>query len=152
MGPALRRMRAAGVQFAASTDAGAIPNLAHHRLCDGVVMLARTAGMGYAEALRSATTGGAAALGIEAVCGALREGMAADILVVAADPLEDMEGAICVPPLAVVCRGVLVPPCGGVPSAAQRSGLGALRLPSWTSSGVAGGGFGLSEGCACNVR
>ena len=41
MAPALRASRRAGVRIAASSDAGAIPGLAHHLLADALPVLAR---------------------------------------------------------------------------------------------------------------
>ena len=41
MAPSLRRMVNAGVRLIAGSDAGAIPNLHHHRLADGLVVMAR---------------------------------------------------------------------------------------------------------------
>ena len=51
MAPALQAMHGAGVRLAASTDAGAIPSLPHHLLCDALPILQRCAGM-CAAALR----------------------------------------------------------------------------------------------------
>ena len=48
------------------------------------------AGMTAEEALQSATSGAAFAIGLEKVTGALRPGLAADLLVVEGDPLEDI--------------------------------------------------------------
>ena len=104
LSPALERMHLTGVRIVAGSDCGAIPNLAHHRLADGVVVLGRCAGMSHAEALRSATSEAAAALGLEAECGTLSEGHSADLLVVRGDPIGgSLERSLCAPPLAVVC-------------------------------------------------
>ena len=110
LGPALERMRAQGVPIIAGSDAGAIPNLAFHRLADGIVVMARCGGFGHAEALRSATSTAACALGLQSVCGALVESLSADLIVVQGNPIEELE-AICAPPLAIVCRGKPVAPC-----------------------------------------
>ena len=156
--PALQRMRRAGVRLVASSDAGAIPNLFHHRLADGVVLLGRCAGMSHAEALRAATSEAAAALGLEAECGALLEGMSADLMVVRGDPIDgDLEAVLCGgPPLAVCARGKLVPPCAGAAAA------GSAKRPSWAlCAGAATGGasasgqqpgLGASALCECNRR
>ena len=124
--PSLERMRAAGVQLIAGSDAGAIPNLAFHRLADGLVCMARCAGLHHAEALRAATSGAATALGLSATCGTLAEGLSADMIVVRGDPLDDLD-AICAPPLAIVCRGVKATPCAGPEGAGGRG-----AAPRWT--------------------
>ena len=82
LSPALRRMRAAGVQLLAGSDAGAIPQLDHHRLADGLVVMAECAQLSHADALRSATSAAAAAHGLTRTCGALAVGLSADVLVV----------------------------------------------------------------------
>lgn len=158
MAPALGRMRAAGVRLVASSDAGAIPNLAHHRLADGLVVLARCAAMSHAEALRAATSDAAAALGIEAECGMLCEGMRADLVAFRGDPIERLE-ALCTPPLAVISRGVEEEVCAG-PAVAG----GGARRPLWARAGLTFGvgshtdpalavadGLGASALCECNV-
>jgi imidazolonepropionase-like amidohydrolase len=115
--PALERMHRAGVRLVASSDAGAIPNLAHHRLSDGMVVLGRLAGMSHAETLRTATSGAAEALGLAGEVGALLEGMCADVLVVRGDPILGELETICAPPLVVVSRGRLEKTCAGVQQA-----------------------------------
>ncbi|MEZ4217121.1 MAG: amidohydrolase family protein [Myxococcota bacterium] len=86
----------------ASTDAG-IPGVAHDRLAEGLAALARYAGLSPAQALRAATSGAARALGLECETGRLAPGLAADVLVLEADPLVDL-GALA-RPLAVFARG-----------------------------------------------
>ena len=112
MAPALRRMHEAGVRLVAGSDAGAIPGLAHHRLADGMVVMARCAELSHAQALRSATSEAAAALGLSDTCGALLEGLSADMILVRGNPIVELE-VMCLPPLAVVCRGQRVQPCTG---------------------------------------
>ena len=109
MSPALQAMHRAGVRLAASTDAGAIPNLPHHLLCDSLPVLQRCAGMTNAETLRAATSVAALACCIEHLTGAVCEGLAADLLVVPGNPLDTL-AAVCAP-LSVVCRGAVVQPC-----------------------------------------
>ena len=107
-----RRMRAvlagfrdAGVPLIASTDAG-IPGVHHHGLWAGLVAMAHYAALSPREALCSATSESARALGIEAVCGVLRPGLAADLVVLPGDPLEDL-GHLA-RPLWVVAQGRVV--------------------------------------------
>ena len=152
MAPSLRRMVNAGVRLIAGSDAGAIPNLHHHRLADGLVVMARMGQLSHAEALRSATSEAAAALGVSEVCGSLRVGLSADLLVVHGNPILDLE-VLCAPMLAVIARGRSVPPCGGGQSTAAAAA--ASRSPAWTWSrgrderAAAAGGLGSSARCAC---
>ena len=147
MAPALRRMRNAGVRLIAGSDAGAIPNLLHHRLADGLLVMARCAEQSHAEALRSATSEAAEALGISAMSGRLAEGLCADLIVVRGDPVAELE-ALCSPLLAVVCRGQIFEPCGR--DLVQRP----PPKPANWSLGWPGGrdessGVGSSGRCAC---
>ena len=64
MALALQRLRAAGVQLLASSDAGAIPHLSHDALAGGVEVLAEMAQMRPVEALRAATSASAKCLGL----------------------------------------------------------------------------------------
>jgi imidazolonepropionase-like amidohydrolase len=84
-----RAMRQAGVRFVASTDAG-IPGVEHHRLPEALRTFARYAELTPSEALRTATSHPARALGLADVTGSLRPGLAADLLIVAGDPLSDL--------------------------------------------------------------
>ena len=156
LGPALSRMRDRGVALIAGSDAGAIPNLAFHRLADGLVVMARCAGLTHAEALRAATSAAATALGLEAVCGALVPGLAADLLVVRGDPVVTLE-ALCAPPLLVVCRGEKVTPCGGGQSSAKPVGAaqarpGWARPFSWARSSSSSGSSGSHGGSSGSSR
>ena len=99
------RLRSAGVRFIASTDAG-IPNVAHHRLPEALPIFARLAQLRPVETLRTATSEAARALGLERETGRLVPGLAADVLVVDGNPLEDL-GAL-LRPLLVVARGRVV--------------------------------------------
>lgn len=83
------RMRAHGVRVVPGVDAGAAPTKAHGNAWRAVLDLV-TAGWPLAEALAAGTSGAADACGLAAETGALRPGLAADLLVVhgdlAADP------------------------------------------------------------------
>ena len=97
-----RAMKAGGCRLVASTDAG-IPNVRHEDLPRALAVFARLAELTPVEALRSATSAGAAALGLAQETGMLREGMCADLLFVQGDPLSDLS-ALTRPAL-VVARG-----------------------------------------------
>ena len=104
----------------------------------------------HADALRSATSAAASALGLAETTGTLVEGLSADLLVVAGDPIEDLE-ALCGPPLAVVCRGQPVTPCAGPEGQGGR-----IAIPRWTLRSAFGGGqtrqespLGSSGRCPC---
>ena len=76
--------RAAGVTLAAGSDGVT---------SDGLVReLGRFVehGLSQAEALAAATSGGAAALGLEAAVGSIRAGLRADLVVVEGSPLDDL--------------------------------------------------------------
>jgi imidazolonepropionase-like amidohydrolase len=101
-----RRMHAAGVRFVAGTDAGW-----RFTPFDGLVTeieLIREAGASPAEAIAAATSDAAAAMGIGGETGSLREGLAADIIAVAGDPLADL--GVLRRPAMVMLGGVVVVP------------------------------------------
>ena len=98
-------MRAAGVALAASTDAG-IPNVRHEDLAKALPVFAHFAQMSNVDALKSATSGCARAIGIGHLTGRLAPGFAADLLFVDGDPLTDL--ACLATPVAVVARGVAI--------------------------------------------
>jgi imidazolonepropionase-like amidohydrolase len=102
-----REMRRVGVRFVASTDAG-IPGVEHHRLPGALRVFARYAELRPVEVLRAATSDAARALGLAAVTGSLRPGLAADLLVVPGDPLADLSTLEA--PVAVFARGRPVVP------------------------------------------
>ncbi len=101
----LRAMREHGVQFVASTDAG-IPGVQHHQLPEALAVFAKYAELSPVDALRTATSEAAAALGIADETGALRPGLAADLVVVEGDPTKDL--AALLRPKLVLARGRVV--------------------------------------------
>ena len=105
MHDALEALARSGVRLIASTDAG-IPGVEHHRLADGLLALARYAGLSARDVLRAATSLAAEALGLADECGVLRPGLSADVLVVVADPMRDL--AVLREPRLVVARGHVV--------------------------------------------
>jgi imidazolonepropionase-like amidohydrolase len=105
MGEVYGQLRRAGVPFVASTDAG-IPGVAHHRLPESLAVFAKIAGIRPVDALRAATSEAARALELERVTGRLAPGLAADVLVVDGNPLEDL--AALTRPRLVIARGRVV--------------------------------------------
>ena len=95
-------MRDAGVRLIASTDAG-IPNVYHDQLAAALPVFAHYADLTPVETLRAATSDCALALGLQSVTGALKPGLAADLLVVEGDPLTDLD--VLTKPVAVFARG-----------------------------------------------
>jgi len=83
-------MREEGVRLIASTDAG-IPNVLHHHLPLAIPVFAYFAGLTAIEALRSATSDCADAIGLGEVTGQIREGYFADFVLYEADPTMDLE-------------------------------------------------------------
>jgi imidazolonepropionase-like amidohydrolase len=102
MTEAYTQLRRSGVRFIASTDAG-IPGVAHHRLPEALPIFARLAQLTPVETLRTATSESAVALGLERETGRLTPGLAADVLVVDGNPLEDLSALMR--PILVVARG-----------------------------------------------
>ena len=98
-----RRLAAAGVKILAGTDTAAPLMPAGFSLHYELQDLA-AAGLSRVEVLRSATTHAAAALGAEGRLGVLAPGAQADMVLVAADPHQDL-GTLA-EPLAVMVRGV----------------------------------------------
>ncbi|HEV2440070.1 MAG TPA: amidohydrolase family protein [bacterium] len=83
-----RRMRQGGVRYVAGTDAGW-----RFTPFDGLVReleLLHDAGMSAMDAVAAGTSAAAAAMGIAGDVGTLRPGLAADMIAVAGDPLEDL--------------------------------------------------------------
>ena len=98
-----REMRALGVRFIASTDAG-IPNVHHDDLPRALPVFATYADMNPVDVLRSATSEAARALNIHHETGSIQVGHVADLVLVDGDPLQDLH--ILQKPSCVVARGI----------------------------------------------
>lgn len=85
----LRKLEAAGVTIVMGTDAGNIGTLHGPSIYREMRMMV-DAGLTPLEVLRSATTNGAKALGLEGRTGAIKGGMLADLVILDADPLADI--------------------------------------------------------------
>ena len=96
-------MLARKVPLIASTDAG-IPGVYHHQLPLALPVFAQIAGLTPTQALRSATSAAADALGISKTTSLLQPGLAADLILVHGDPLADL--STLAEPAAVWARGV----------------------------------------------
>ncbi|GAA2577288.1 amidohydrolase family protein [Dactylosporangium fulvum] len=83
-----RRAHAAGVRFAAGTDAGT-PFNQHGGLAEEITLMARI-GLSPAEALIAATRHAAANLGLADRIGTIEVGKVADLVLVEGDPLADL--------------------------------------------------------------
>ncbi len=105
MRAALTDMRARGVPFMASTDAG-IPGVFHHDLAKALGVYGKVAELTNEQVLRSATAEAARGLGIDGFTGRLAAGLEADVLVVDGDPLQAID-ALC-RPVAVWAGGTAV--------------------------------------------
>ena len=108
-GKVLGRVRAAyasmldmGIPMVASTDAG-IPGVYHADLPHALVVFAAIAELTNEQALRSATSDAARALGIAQETGTLQEGLSADVLIVDGNPLTDLTAVTR--PVHVFCAG-----------------------------------------------
>lgn len=87
----LRRARRAGVTMAFGTDIFMVPpGYTYGTLAAEYVDVFTAVGMTPAEILRMMTTNAARLLGVEGERGALRAGLAADIIATPRDPLEDI--------------------------------------------------------------
>ena len=98
----MRGMKAAGCRLIASTDAG-IPRVRHEDLARALPVFSRLAELSPLDTLKSATSASADALDVGHVTGALRAGLAADLVFVEGDPLTDL--GVLQRPALVVCRG-----------------------------------------------
>jgi imidazolonepropionase-like amidohydrolase len=86
----LRRMRDAGITIAMGTDAGNIGTV-HGPSVFREMKLMQEAGLTTLEVLKSATVGGARALRLENDAGTIAPGKYADLVVLDADPLADLD-------------------------------------------------------------
>ena len=87
----MRLARRAGVRFLAGSDVGALTGLYPGTgLHEELGLLVRDVGLTPLEALRSATTAPAAFFGMEQAMGTVAPGMAADLVLLDADPLADV--------------------------------------------------------------
>ena len=98
----LAKLRAAGVGLIASTDAG-IPGVRHQDLPAALAVFAHFAAFTPVEALRSATSDCALAIGLGELTGAVQVGLEADLMVVEGDPLKDL--TVLANPVEVFSRG-----------------------------------------------
>jgi imidazolonepropionase-like amidohydrolase len=85
----LRAVRDAGIDIALGTDAGNIGTVHGPSVFREAALMAQ-AGLTPAEVLRAATVGGARVLGMEAQLGDLAPGRLADLVLLDADPLQDV--------------------------------------------------------------
>jgi imidazolonepropionase-like amidohydrolase len=97
------RVRRHGIRVVSGADAGVGPLKRHGAVVFAVIDLL-AAGFTPEEALRTATSGAAAACGLRGVTGALAQGLAADLLVVDGDLRSDLDALQR--PVAVLVRGV----------------------------------------------
>jgi len=89
----LRRLVDAGIDVVMGTDAGNIGTL-HGPSIHREMKLMVEAGLTPLEVLRSATVGGARALGLEGQAGEVQAGMLADLVILDADPLADIANLV----------------------------------------------------------
>jgi hypothetical protein len=86
------QLHQAGVTLLAGTDAGSLYDFPGSDLHNELALMVR-AGLTPIEALRTATINPARALGIEKEAGAIAPGMFADLVLLEADPLQDIRNA-----------------------------------------------------------
>ena len=85
----LRRLVDAGIEIVMGTDAGNIGTLHGPSIHREMRMMVES-GLTPLEVLRSATVGGARAMGLDAQAGAVEAGRLADLVILDADPLADI--------------------------------------------------------------
>ncbi|MFQ5380796.1 MAG: amidohydrolase family protein, partial [Dehalococcoidia bacterium] len=88
-GDVVRGLLEAGCRFVMSTDCG-IPGVPHDAIADGLRAFCEYGGIEPSTALRLATSDAAGRLGLPDR-GVLEPGRRADLMVVAGDPLKDLE-------------------------------------------------------------
>ena len=96
------KMKKAGVKLIASTDAG-IPGVIHHHLPLAVPVFAHFAELSPVQALRSATSDCAEAIGLGEVVGQIKAGYTADLVFFDADPTTNLD--VLANPVRVMSRG-----------------------------------------------
>ena len=104
-----REMKAAGVRFAVGTDSNVKDMETIDQLYLQELQAFRTAGMSNGEIIQAATLRAAEAMGLEDELGSISAGKRADLIVLGADPLQDIK-ALVYPELViqdgrVVCCG-----------------------------------------------
>ena len=99
---AYQSMDAQGIPMIASTDAG-IPGVYHHHLPFALGVFGRITEFSNDRTLRSATSDVARALKIDHITGRLAPGLAADVLLLDGNPLEDLDALTR--PVGVWARG-----------------------------------------------
>lgn len=103
----LKRLQQSGVTIAAGTDAGNIGTL-HGPALHREFELMAEAGLSPQEILTAATRGGARVMGRESELGTIENGKLADLLLLNADPLNDITHLRCI--YRVVKGGVVLDP------------------------------------------
>ncbi len=88
VGSAIMELHSLGARLVASTDAGVGPGKRHDTLPYALAFFA-TLGIPATECLSMMTARAADAVGLATVCGRLRAGLVADVLVVSGDPTTD---------------------------------------------------------------
>jgi imidazolonepropionase-like amidohydrolase len=86
----LAEMRAASVRVLAGTDNGVLNVVPGQSLHEELVLLVRDAGMTPLEALAAATSSAAAFMGLERETGSIAAGKRADLVLLDANPLDDV--------------------------------------------------------------
>jgi hypothetical protein len=107
----LHEAYASGVAIVAGTDVESLLTFPGSSLHQELRLLVRDVGMTPLDALRSATIVPARALHLEQTSGAIRPGMAADLVLLAANPLERIDRIDEI--VAVIAQGRLVTPTAG---------------------------------------
>lgn len=88
-------MAAAGVPLAAGTDTGVLFSMPGFSLHDELELMVES-GLSPAQALRAATVGAAELLGLERDTGTIAPGMAADLVLLTANPLEEIRATTAI--------------------------------------------------------
>ena len=89
-----REMKAAGVRFAVGTDSNVKDLETIDKLYLQELQALRTAGMGNGEIIRAATLRAAEAMGLEDELGSISAGKRADLILLSADPLQDIKALV----------------------------------------------------------